>query len=39
LTPIVNKKINPTINNKGVSKINEPPQVVVESLKEHYPNK
>jgi hypothetical protein len=28
IPPIVNKKIKPTINNKGVLKFNQPPQIV-----------
>jgi len=30
--PIVNKKINPTVNNKGVLKFIQPPQIVANQL-------
>jgi len=31
--PIVNKNINPIVNNKGVLKLSQPPQIVANQLK------
>jgi len=31
--PMVNKKIKPTVNNKGVLKLIQPPQIVANQLK------